>query len=63
MDVEQDLPDLSAEACPMSPHNISQLVRVKIEDVSDNEEEAFPVPIPWHAIKTECDVSCMSLSC
>jgi hypothetical protein len=63
MDIEQDLPGLCTEICPLSSYDACQLVSVKVEDVSDNEEETVPMPVSWHSVKAECEVSCMSLGC
>jgi hypothetical protein len=61
--VVKDTPRLSREACPMSSRDANQVMIMKVEEVSDMQEEAVPVPIPWHAIKAECEVSRVSLSC
>jgi hypothetical protein len=39
----------------------SQAINVKVEEVSDAEEEEGPVPISFPKIKTEPEVRCMSL--
>jgi hypothetical protein len=39
----------------------SQGINIKVEEVSDAEEEAGPVPIPFPKIKAESEVRCMSL--
>jgi hypothetical protein len=49
--------------CPVSSQDANQVMIMKVEEVSDMQEDAVPVPIPWHAIKAECEVSRVSLSC
>jgi hypothetical protein len=61
--VEKDIPGLSTEALPVSSREANQLMIMKVDEVSDMQEEAVPVPIPWLMIKAECEVSRMSLSC
>jgi hypothetical protein len=39
----------------------SQPMNIKVEEVSDAEEEVGPVPITFPKIKTEPEVRCMSL--
>jgi hypothetical protein len=39
----------------------SQAINMKVEKVSDVEEEVGPVPIKFPKIKTEPEVRCMSL--
>jgi hypothetical protein len=60
---EKNIPGLCREACPVSSQDANQVMSVKVEEVSDMQEEAVHVPIPWHAIKSECEVSRISLSC
>jgi hypothetical protein len=59
MDVEKDSPDFCSEICPLSPQDACQLMNVKVEEVSNVQEEEFPVPITWQTIKAEHEVSCM----
>jgi hypothetical protein len=61
--VVNDLPGMCREACPVSSQDANQVMIMKMEEVSGMQEEAVLVPIPWHAIKSECEVSCMYLSC
>jgi hypothetical protein len=42
-------------------HDTSHGVNIKVEEVSDAEEEADPVPISFPKIKAEPEVRCMSL--
>jgi hypothetical protein len=42
-------------------HDTSQAVKIKVEEVSDAEEEAGPVPISFPKIKTEPEVRYMSM--
>jgi hypothetical protein len=44
----------------LSCHDTTQAINIKVEEVSDAEEEAGPVPIPFPKIKAEPEVSCMS---
>jgi hypothetical protein len=39
----------------------SQAINIKVEEVSDAEEEEGPVPISFPKIKAEPEVRCMSL--
>jgi hypothetical protein len=39
----------------------SQAINIKVEEVSDAEDEAGPVPISFPKIKAEPEVRCMSL--
>jgi hypothetical protein len=39
----------------------SQAINIKVEEVSDAEEEVVPVPITFLKIKLEPEVRCMSL--
>jgi hypothetical protein len=48
------------ETNPTAP-DASEAIGVKVEEVSAAEEEAGPVPITFRTIKTEPEVSCMSL--
>jgi hypothetical protein len=36
-------------------------MNVKVEEVSNDQEEEVPVPITWQTIKAEHEVSCMSV--
>jgi hypothetical protein len=51
------------DPCGENPtsHDASQAINIKVEEVSDAEEEAGPVPIPFPKIKAEPEVRCMSL--
>jgi hypothetical protein len=42
-------------------HEESQAINIKVEEFSDAEEEADPMPIPFLEIKAEPEVRCMSL--
>jgi hypothetical protein len=42
-------------------HEASQAINIKVEEVSDAEEEAGPVPISFLEIKAEPEVRCISL--
>jgi hypothetical protein len=43
-------------------YDADQAMNIKDEDISDAEEEEDPVPITIPEIKTEPEVSCMSLN-
>jgi hypothetical protein len=62
VDVEEDLPGSYNETCPMPSQDANQVMIVKVEEVLDMQEEAVPVPVPWHAVKAEHEVSCMSVN-
>jgi hypothetical protein len=57
---EMKVPDPSGETNPTSS-DASQAISIKVEEVSDAEEEAGPVPISFPKIKAEPEVRCMSL--
>jgi DhnA family fructose-bisphosphate aldolase class Ia len=59
-DVVKYLPDLYRETCLTSSQDANQVMIMKVEEVSGMQEKAVPVPIPWHAVNAECEVSCMS---
>jgi hypothetical protein len=58
MDLQKDIRGSRSETCPASL-DASQFISVKLEDVSDIEEEKDPVPLNVSGIKTEHEVSCM----
>jgi hypothetical protein len=60
MDLRKDIHGSCSETSPLS-HDANQIISVKIEDVSDIEEEKDPVPFIYSRIKTEHVVSCMSV--
>jgi hypothetical protein len=49
------------DPCDETSHDASQAISIKVEKVSDAEEEAGPVPISFLKIKAEPEVRCMSL--
>jgi hypothetical protein len=57
---EMDVQDPCDETNQTS-QDASQAINIKVEEVSDAEEEADPVPIPFLKIKVEPEVRCMSL--
>jgi hypothetical protein len=61
MDLEKDVPGLWSEVCPASSHEGNGGSRIKTETVSDVEQEEDPVPILLSVMKSECEVSCMSV--
>jgi hypothetical protein len=54
------LRDSCGEPNPTS-RDASQAINIKVEEVSDAEEEMGPVPISFPKIKTEPEMRCMSL--
>jgi hypothetical protein len=60
---EKNIPGLCREPYPMFSQDANQMMVMKVEEASDMQEEEVPVPKPWHAIKAECEVSRVSLSC
>jgi hypothetical protein len=57
MDARKDLPGLSSEICLLSSRDAKQLMSVKVEEVSNEQEEEVPVPITWQTMKVEHEVS------
>jgi hypothetical protein len=57
---EMEVQDPCGETNPTS-RDASQAINIKVEEVSDAEEEACPVPISFPKIKAEPEVRCMSL--
>jgi hypothetical protein len=41
--------------------DVSEVISIKVEEVSDAEDEEGPVPITFPKMKTEPEVRCMSL--
>jgi hypothetical protein len=60
-DLEQDLPGLCSETCPVSSQDADQVMCMKVEEVSCLQEEEVPVLRTWQAIKAEHEVSYMSV--
>jgi hypothetical protein len=42
-------------------HDASQAINIKVEELSDAEEEAGPMPISYPKIEAKSEVRCMSL--
>jgi hypothetical protein len=61
MDLEKAAPVLWSETCPASFHVASEFVDTKAEEVSDPEEEEDPLAVTFPEVKTEPEVSCMSV--
>jgi hypothetical protein len=61
MDLEKDVPVLCSEMCPASSHEGNGGIRIKTEALSDVEQEEDHVPTSFPGIKSECEVSCMSV--
>jgi hypothetical protein len=55
-----ELQDPCGEPNPTS-RDASQVINIKVEEVSDTEEEVGPVPITFPKIKVEPEVRCISL--
>jgi hypothetical protein len=55
--------ELRDPCCQPNPTSgdASQAISIKVEEVSDAEEEEGPVPITFPKIKAEPEVRCMSL--
>jgi hypothetical protein len=53
--------EVCSEKCPLSPQDAIQLMSVKVEEVSNVQEEKFPVPVTWQEMKTELEVSSLSV--
>jgi hypothetical protein len=60
MDLQKDTEGPRSETCPTS-RDAYQATSVKVEDVSDTEQEEDPVPLRYSGIKMEHMVSCMSV--
>jgi hypothetical protein len=54
---QEDVPDSCTETCPASSHDANKAINIKVEVVSDVEEEENPVPISFPGIKAEQAVS------
>jgi hypothetical protein len=57
---EMDVWNPCGETNPTS-RDLNEVISIKVEEVSDAEEEEGPVPITFPKIKTEPEVRCMSL--
>jgi hypothetical protein len=55
---QEDVPGSCTETYSTSSHDANQAINIKVEDVSDVEEEENPVPISFPGIKAEHAVSC-----
>jgi hypothetical protein len=58
-DVRKGSPGLHSETCTVSPQDADHITSIKVEEVSDVEDEIVPVPVAWR-MNTELEVSCMS---
>jgi hypothetical protein len=58
--LEMDVQDHCGEMYPSSS-DASQDINIKVEEVSDAEEEEAPMPITFLKIKMEPEVRCMSV--
>jgi hypothetical protein len=59
--VLQDKCESSSETCPTS-HDANEIISIKVEGVSYIEKEEDHVELRFSGIKTEHEVSCMSVS-
>jgi hypothetical protein len=62
LDSQKDVPGLRSEACASSSLDGVQAVNIKVEEFSDIEDREDPVPKTILGIKTEHEVSCMTMS-
>jgi hypothetical protein len=60
MNLQRDMEGSYSETCPTS-RDAYQATSVKVEDVSDTEQEEAPLPLKYSGIKMEHVVSCMSV--
>jgi hypothetical protein len=60
LDSQKDVPGSHCEARASSSHSV-QAVNIKVEEVSDVEDEEDPVPMTFMEIKFEHEVSYMSV--
>jgi hypothetical protein len=56
--LERDVPGSCSETCPASSHDANRDINIKVEPVSDVEEED---PFKFRRMKAEHEVSCMSV--
>jgi hypothetical protein len=61
VEVEKDVAGLHSERYPVSFQDADLVMSVKVEEVSDMQEEDVPVPTTWRAVKAESEVSCISV--
>jgi hypothetical protein len=62
MDLQKHVPGPCSETYLKSSLAVNQAMNKKVKDVSDIQEEGEdPVPIPYPAVSTELEVSCMCI--
>jgi hypothetical protein len=62
MDLDKNELGLYRKTSSISSPDAAHIVNIKVEEVSDVEEEELPVPVTCQAIKAECEeVSCVSI--
>jgi hypothetical protein len=61
LDSQKDVPGSHSEACASSSLSGVQALKIKVEELSDVEDGEDPVPMTVVGIKTEYEVSFMSL--
>jgi hypothetical protein len=57
IDLQNVVPDSYSETCETYPYDGSQIMNIKVEDVTDMKEEEDPVEITFPVIKAEQEVS------
>jgi hypothetical protein len=63
LDSQKDVPGSRSDACASSHHDGDQAVNIKVEELSDMEDEQDPAPMTFVEIKAEHEVSFISLLC
>jgi hypothetical protein len=62
MDLLEVEPGSCIETCPTSSHVGSEAISVKVEEVTDTQEEEDPLLVKVPDINSEHEVSCMFMS-
>jgi hypothetical protein len=57
IDLQKVIPDSYSETCLTSPHDGSQVINIKVEDVTDIQDEEDPLQVTFPEIKAEHEVS------
>jgi hypothetical protein len=60
MDLQKDTESSCSKTCPVS-HDANEIMSIKVEDVSDTEKEEDHMQLRFSGIKTEHEVSRMSV--
>jgi hypothetical protein len=61
MDLLEAVTSSCSETCLTSCHDRSEIIKVKVENVTDIKEEDDPVQMTFPKTKTKCEVSCISV--